>query len=99
MTSRRFPWGKTFLIGFGFLGISILWPIFNQFLPLFLQAGNPEFERQLIEQGKQVPTLVGFGLTPALAMFIMTWDNLINIFVQPWVGAPGTSWAAARSGL
>ncbi|HQF63481.1 MAG TPA: MFS transporter [Anaerolineaceae bacterium] len=91
MTSRRFPWGKTFLIGFGFLGISILWPIFNQFLPLFLQAGNPEFERQLIEQGKQVPTLVGFGLTPALAMFIMTWDNLINIFVQPWVGARSDS--------
>ena len=66
MTSRRFPWGKTFLIGFGFLGISILWPIFNQFLPLFLQAGNPEFERQLIEQGKQVPTLVGFAALPFL---------------------------------
>ncbi|MCI0580386.1 MAG: MFS transporter [Chloroflexi bacterium] len=28
----------------------------------------------------------GFGLSPTLAFFIMTWDNLINIFVQPWVG-------------
>lgn len=86
MTTRRFPWAQTFLIGFGFFGISLIWPIFNQFIPLFLQAGNPEFERQLLEQGKAIPTLVGFGLTPALAMFIMTWDNLINIFVQPWVG-------------
>jgi MFS family permease len=80
MTDRKFPWGKTFLTGFGFLGISIIWPIFNQFLPLFLQAGNEGFENK-------IPGLVGFGLSPALALFIMTWDNIINIFVQPWVGA------------
>ena len=34
-----------------------------------------------------MPDVVGLGLSPALALFIMTWDNLINIFVQPWVGA------------
>ncbi len=84
---RKFPWGRTFLIGFGFLGISVLWPIFNQWVPLILQAGNPEFEAQLIKAGKELPTIAGFALTPALAMFIMTWDNIVNIFVQPWVGA------------
>lgn len=79
MEKTRFPWGRTFLVGFGFFGISILWPIFNQWVPLILQAGNPEFKTS-------IANFVGFGLGPALAMFIMTWDNIINIFVQPWVG-------------
>ena len=84
---KRFDYAKTFIVGFGFLGISIIWPIFNQFIPIFLQAGNPEFERQLLEAGREIPQVVGFGLTPALALFIMTWDNILNVFVQPWVGA------------
>ncbi|MBN2386513.1 MAG: MFS transporter [Anaerolineales bacterium] len=87
MENKRFPWGKTFLLGFGFLGISIIWPIFNQYIPLFLQAGNPEFERLLLEEGRTIPTIVGFGLAPSLAMFIMTWDNLLNMFIAPWAGA------------
>jgi len=85
--TQKFPWGKTFLLGFGFLGISIIWPIFNQYIPLFLQAGNPEFERQLLAEGRSIPDIAGFGLAPSLALFIMTWDNIINMFVQPWVGA------------
>ncbi|HZM24114.1 MAG TPA: MFS transporter [Anaerolineales bacterium] len=83
----KFNYGKTFLLGFGFLGISIIWPIFNQFIPIFLQAGNPDFERQLLSEGRAIPDIVGFGLAPSLALFIMTWDNIINMFVQPWVGA------------
>ncbi|MFQ5436003.1 MAG: MFS transporter [Anaerolineae bacterium] len=84
---KRFNYKKTIIVGFGFLGISIIWPIFNRFVPIILQAGNPEFERQLLEAGREIPDVVGFGLAPSLAFFIMTWDNLINIFVQPWVGA------------
>ena len=83
----KFSYGRTLLLGFGFLGISIIWPIFNQYIPLFLQAGNPEFERQLLAEGRAIPDIVGFGLAPSLALFIMTWDNIINMFVQPWVGA------------
>ena len=83
----KFNYGRTFLLGFGFLGISIAWPIFNQFIPIFLQAGNPEFERQLLNEGRAIPDIVGFGLAPSLALFIMTWDNIINMFIQPWVGA------------
>ena len=84
---RRFTYNKTFIVGFGFLGISIIWPIFNQYIPLFLQAGNPQFEAQLLAEGRAIPDIAGFGLGPSLALFIMTWDNLINIFLQPWVGA------------
>lgn len=85
MTSK-FDYKKTFLLGFGFLGISIIWPIFNQYIPIFLQAGNPEFERQLLAQGREIPKIAGFGLAPTLALFIMTWDNILNMFVSPWVG-------------
>jgi len=87
MTKEKFPWNRTFLLGLGFLGISSFWPIFNQFIPLFLQAGNPEFNRQMLSEGREIPNIVGFGLAPAWALFIMTWDNLINVFVQPWAGA------------
>jgi len=89
MVSRKFPWARTFILGFGFLGISIIWPIFNQYIPLFLQAGNPDFNARLIAEGRNLPDVkgIGFALSPALALFIMTWDNLINIFIQPWVGA------------
>ena len=76
---RPFNYKKTIIVGFGFLGISIIWPIFNQYIPIFLQAGNPAFAGSA--------DVRGFGLGPALALFIMTWDNLINVFIQPWVGA------------
>ncbi|CAG0934183.1 hypothetical protein TFLX_03383 [Thermoflexales bacterium] len=86
MTQSSFPWRRTFIIGLGFLGVSIVWPIFNQYIPLFLQAGNPDFNAQLLREGREIPDIVGFALPPYLALFIMTWDNLINVFVQPWVG-------------
>lgn len=83
---QQFDYKKTLIVGFGFLGISVVWPIFNQFIPIMLQAGNPIYEAQLLEAGRELPDFKGFGLTPALALFVMTWDNLINVFVQPWVG-------------
>lgn len=89
--NEKFPYKKTFILGLGFLGISIIWPIFNSFIPIFLQAGNPAYERQLLEAGREIPAVIGFGLTPSLAFFVMTWDNLINVFVQPWAGAKSDS--------
>ena len=70
----------------GIFGILFVWPIFNHYIPLFLQAGNPEYERQLLEAGKELPNIKGFGLGPTMAFFIMTWDNILNVFVQPWAG-------------
>lgn len=64
--NRRFPFGKTFLLGFGFFGISLIWPIFNNFIPVFLRDE--------------------FGLSATMIGFIMTWDNYLNMFVQPVVG-------------
>lgn len=33
---QRFPWLTTFLLAFGFFGISLIWPIFNTYVPLIL---------------------------------------------------------------
>lgn len=66
MTDRPFPWARTFILGFGFFGISIIWPLFNSLIP---------------------PMLEDLGLTAALTGFILTWDNLINMFLQPWIGS------------
>jgi maltose/moltooligosaccharide transporter len=66
MSNLPFPWRKTFILGFGFFGISIIWPIFNSFIP---------------------PMLEDLGLAAGVIGFILTWDNLINLFLQPYVGA------------
>ena len=63
---RRFPYGPTFLLGLGFFGISIVWPLFNSLIP---------------------PMLTDLGLSAVAVGFIMTWDNILNVFLQPWVGA------------
>jgi maltose/moltooligosaccharide transporter len=63
---NRFPYAKTFILGFGFLGISLIWPIFNNFVPIFLKED--------------------FALSAGVIGFIMTWDNYLNMFVQPIVG-------------
>lgn len=66
MPERPFPWRSTFILGFGFFGISIIWPLFNSLIP---------------------PMLADLGLSAAVVGFILTWDNIINMFFQPWVGS------------
>jgi len=63
---QPFPYARTFLLGFGFFGISLIWPIFNNYIPIFLRED--------------------FGLSATLIGFIMTWDNYLNMFIQPVVG-------------
>jgi MFS family permease len=63
---QRFPYARTFILGFGFFGISIIWPLFNSLIP---------------------PMLEDLGLSAIVVGFILTWDNIINMFVQPWVGS------------
>jgi MFS family permease len=71
---------RTFLLGFGFLGVSLLWVLYNSYVPIFLQAGNPAFDES------QGTVTVGFGLSAALAGLIMTLDNIAAFFIQPLVG-------------
>ena len=48
----KFNYGKTFLLGFGFFGVSVIWAIYNAFVPLFLAN---KFDL--------APALIGFFMT------------------------------------
>ena len=34
--ATKFNYGKIFLLGFGFFGVSVIWTVYNAFVPLFL---------------------------------------------------------------
>ncbi len=74
----KLDWKKTFMIGFGFLGISALWQIYNAFVPIFLQTGHPGFASSR--------EILGFGLNASATGAIMGIDNLAAIFILPMIG-------------
>jgi len=78
MDKPKLNYGKTFLIGFGFFGISVMWKLYNDYVPIFLQAGNPTFETST--------TTSGFGLGATLTGFVMTLDNIAGLFLLPLIG-------------
>ncbi len=63
--ASRFPVGRTLFLGAMFMGMGMVQPIFNHFVPIFLRE---------------------MQLSATLIMFVMTWDNYINMFLQPIVG-------------
>jgi len=73
----KLDYKRTFLIGFGFFGISILWTMYNSYVPIYLQAGNPTFD---------APGEVGFGFGQGLTGVIMTLDNIAAFFLLPLIG-------------
>lgn len=74
----KLDWKKTFLIGFGFLGIMVIWQLYNAFVPIFLQTGHPGFT-----SSREV---LGFGLNATTTGAIMGIDNLLAIFILPMIG-------------
>ncbi len=50
--SSRLNYGKTFLLGFGFFGLSVVWGVYNAFVPIFLS-----------EKFHLSPIIVGFFMT------------------------------------
>jgi Na+/melibiose symporter-like transporter len=74
----KLDWKKTFLIGLGFFGVSIIWQTYNSFVPIFLQSGNPNYE-----SSREV---LGFGLNASTTGIIMGIDNVAAIFILPLIG-------------
>jgi Na+/melibiose symporter-like transporter len=74
----KLDWRKTFLVGLGFFGISVVWPIYNSFVPIFLQAGRPDFET--------TKNVLGFGLSETATGVIMGLDNIAALIILPLVG-------------
>ena len=50
--ASRLNFGKTFLLGFGFFGVSVIWGVYNAFVPIFLS-----------EKFHLAPSIVGFFMT------------------------------------
>ncbi len=50
--SSRLNYGKTFLLGFGFFGVSVVWGVYNAFVPIFLS-----------EKFYIAPAVIGFFMT------------------------------------
>lgn len=48
----KLNYGKTFLLGFGFFGVSVIWGIYNAFVPIFLS-----------EKFGLAPVMIGFFMT------------------------------------
>jgi len=75
----NFNYWRVLLLGFGFMGVSVLWGIYNAYVPLFLQAGRSDFST--------AAGVTGFGLSAGFTGFIMTLDNIAALFILPFVGA------------
>ncbi len=75
----KLDWRKTFLIGLGFFGISVVWELYNNFVPLFLQAGRPDFETT----GTYLASQTGSALAPFLTATVvdLLGGSYRNIFV------------------
>lgn len=88
----RVSYPRLIFLGFGFLGISLLWGIYNAYVPLFLQAGRPDFSA--------TAGVRGYGLSTTWTGFVMTLDNLAALFILPYVGAWSdrlrTSWGRRK---
>jgi maltose/moltooligosaccharide transporter len=84
----RFNYGKIFLLGFGFFGVSIIWGMYNAFVPIFLA-----------DRFNLSPALIGFFMTldNIAALFIQppvgAWSDRIRTKIgrrMPFIliGAP-----------
>ncbi|NHZ86569.1 MAG: MFS transporter [Planctomycetia bacterium] len=74
-----FSYRRLLLLGFGFMGVSLLWGIYNAYVPIFLQAGRADYST--------TAGVVGFGMGADTTGFIMTLDNIAALFILPFVGA------------
>ena len=74
-----FSYRRLLLLGFGFMGVSLLWGIYNAYVPIFLQAGRADYS--------STAGVVGFGMGADTTGFIMTLDNIAALFILPFVGA------------
>jgi len=60
---ERLNYGKTFLLGFGFFGVSVIWMVYNAFVPLFLQ-GKFGLDPRLIGFFMTLDNIAAFFIQP-----------------------------------
>lgn len=70
---------KIFFIGLAFMTTQVLWVHFNGFVPIIL---DDAIKRDL---GSNFVLFGSLGIGTIIG-FIMTWDNIIAFFLQPYIG-------------
>jgi Na+/melibiose symporter-like transporter len=79
MEPKKTNWWQVILvllIGAGAID-GFIWFLYNTYVPLYLQGGNPNFAAQVN----------GFGLTPKVVGFILILDNIAAFILAPIIGA------------
>ncbi len=79
MNTKKTNWWQiilVLLIGAGAID-GFMWYLYNTYIPLYLQGGNPNFQAQVI----------GFGLTPKMVGIILVLDNILAFILAPIIGA------------
>jgi Na+/melibiose symporter-like transporter len=79
MEIKRTNWWQVILvllIGAGAID-GFMWYLYNTYIPLYLQGGNPNFQADVI----------GFGLTPKSIGIILVLDNIAAFLLAPVIGA------------
>lgn len=84
---------RSFLAAFGLLPMMALFPIFNVYVPVILQTGHPLWVSGKITLPDEIP---GFGLSPSMSYFIMTWDNIAGIILAWWIGRQSDRFGNSR---
>lgn len=69
---------KIVLVSLIYTSLDVMWMVYNSYVPIYLQAGNPAFAAGI--------GILGFGFTPVLTGFLMTLDNIASLFIAPFVG-------------
>jgi MFS family permease len=77
---NRTIWKYIGIFGFNAAAATIIASVYNNYMPIFLQAGHPGFDVG------GVTTTLGFGLTPFLAGIVMSIDNVAGFILSPAVG-------------
>lgn len=77
---KYFSWGRVILVCLITASTELMWTLYNTYVPIWLQAGNPTFDL-----GPN-STIVGFGFGAFVTGIILTVDNIAGLFISPVIG-------------
>jgi maltose/moltooligosaccharide transporter len=76
----KFSWTQVILVALIPAMWEMMWALYNNYVPIYLQAGNPNFNMG------EVGIVLGFGFGPAITGLLLTMDNIGSLFISPLVG-------------
>lgn len=77
----NFSWGRVVLVCLITACTELMWTLYNTYVPIWLQAGNPNFD-----MGPQAVVTVGFGFGAFVTGLILVLDNIAGLFISPVIG-------------